>query len=71
MGFFKKREKELSKRPRAELEARYERTEAKLKRAAQAGDLGAVKAAMKEHHTAEYALLHKEFERAKGARRRK
>lgn len=71
MGFFKKREKELSRRPKEELRARYERTEKALQAATQTGDLQAVKAAMKAHHEAEYALLYKDFGKARRAQRRK
>lgn len=70
MAFFKRREKELSRQPRDQLAARYERTEKKLQSATKTGDLRAVKAAMKEHHEAEYAMLHKDYASARRRRQR-
>ncbi len=71
MGFFKKREKELSRQPKEELRARYERTEKALQAATRTGDLQAVKAAMKAHHEAEYALLYKDFARGQKRKERR
>ena len=72
MSFFKKKEKELAKNcSRDKLRREYERTEQKLERATNTGDIKAVKAAMKEHHTIEYAMLNQTYEAARRSKKSK
>lgn len=63
--FFTSSEKKLSALPDSKLKAMYEQTEMLLNQAAKSGKVKNVKKAMREHHTAEYAMLYKKVAQAK------
>lgn len=65
MAFFKRKEKNLAKRSDGQLRQYYETTENRLSVAANSGRVREVKKAMREHHTAEYAMLYKKVAQAK------
>lgn len=65
MAFFKRKEKNLAKRSDGQLRQYYETTENRLSVAANSGKVREVKKAMREHHTAEYAMLYKKVAQAK------